>query len=528
MTSAPWGYDIFLSHNHADKEWVRELAGRLADADFNGRRLRPWLDEHFLDPGALGSEDELTTAIDRSRFLGLVVSPEALASKWVDLELRHFLQSRGAAAAVAILRRDCILPAELQELAPLDFREGHDSLDALLALLAPRGDATLAGVAPAVEAAFARISSDHGAGFSPEVTQERDEFLDELLRYDIADPAEEGLAVAAFLRAAEQLRRLRGQGIGPAYDCKMLLGECLAVAVHRHGGYRQVAQRYLDMTEREPDAPPVLLFVVARAFSKLAELDPRLVDTSALLRAISRLDAIEAVSDEIAAIELLFGRVVAKLRDTPAGELLIKTLAGGGRASRIAAAGGIGVTDQRSGAVYYLTELKRLSAATPAIPVAPPSRRLLGELMDLDLDQHESVTRVVRALRAELQSAYPGIDFPYGHFWPIRREPLLPAAAHNTPFAGTLVKVTLKNMVERSAGLEVSTVACLSEPRIVDALFDRCGALLILQQDPESPQCRRLRDRHVPFAMLTPEFMAGLADGEHVVVHDGSLRVMKG
>jgi hypothetical protein len=59
-----YNYDIFISHNRADKEWVRVLAERLAEMEFNGRRLRPWLDERFLDPGQLGSNAELTTAID--------------------------------------------------------------------------------------------------------------------------------------------------------------------------------------------------------------------------------------------------------------------------------------------------------------------------------------------------------------------------------------------------------------------------------------------------------------------------------
>ena len=67
MSAPRIAYDVFLSHNRADKPWVRALAARLADTECNGRRLRPWLDEHFLDPGDLSGEAELTTAMDRSR-----------------------------------------------------------------------------------------------------------------------------------------------------------------------------------------------------------------------------------------------------------------------------------------------------------------------------------------------------------------------------------------------------------------------------------------------------------------------------
>ena len=55
-----FSYDIFISHNRADKDWARALANRLAEELLHGRPLRPWLDEKFLDPGDLASESELT------------------------------------------------------------------------------------------------------------------------------------------------------------------------------------------------------------------------------------------------------------------------------------------------------------------------------------------------------------------------------------------------------------------------------------------------------------------------------------
>ena len=75
-----------------------------------------------------------------------------------------------------------------------------------------------------------------------------------------------------------------------AYNMKMCLGECLAVAVHRHVRYRQVAQRYLDL-ETVDTEDPVLAFVVARAYSKVAEIDPAFIDLGTLLRVAMRLDA---------------------------------------------------------------------------------------------------------------------------------------------------------------------------------------------------------------------------------------------
>ena len=50
-------------------------------------------------------------------------------------------------------------------------------------------------------------------------------------------------------------------------------------------------------------------------------------------------------------------------------------------------------------------------------------------------------------------------------------------------------------MEELALRLDASCVVCLIEPRIVEALFDRAGSLLILVQDESSPQCRRLSSR---------------------------------
>jgi hypothetical protein len=144
------------------------------------------------------------------------------------------------------------------------------------------------------------------------------------------------------------------------------------------------------------------------------------------------------------------------------------------------------------------------------------------------LDQDEAVRSALLLAKEDLQQDFPDIDFPYPAFWPTRRSGINVANLHRAPFMGTIVKVTLRNMVELVEKMDVSYVACLMEPRIVDALFDNCSALLILQQDPDSYQCRRLRDRGIPFGMLSQEMMSKLADGDHIVVDQQHVSVQKG
>ena len=68
---------------------------------------------------------------------------------------------------------------------------------------------------------------------------------------------------------------------------KMLLGACLAVTVHHHARYRQVAQGYHDL-EITNSEDPVLAFVVVCVYRTSTRPSS---DLAALLRAITQLEA---------------------------------------------------------------------------------------------------------------------------------------------------------------------------------------------------------------------------------------------
>ena len=526
-------YDVFISHNHADKEWVRELARRLADHEFNGRALRPWLDEHFLDPGELGQRAELTTAIDRSRTFALVLSPASAASAWVEYELEYFLQARGTAGIIPILESPCPLPPALAGVDVLDFTrpgEFEEGLAALLARLCPsRGPGLEEASRPLDEAWQRAVDADPG-GLSPGPTPPRDALLAELTRHDVDDAAGEGLAIAAFVRAAGHLRRINDANTDAGYNLKMLLGECLAVAILASPRYRQAAQRLIDMEDPAAE-DPVLAFVVVRAFSKLADIDSRLIDTSALLRLTCALDGGLRVGHRKLALAMLVGRLAARLRGTDLGDLFIRTLSEGGTAARIAAIGGITMGEERAPPVFHVSVLETMhrdrggSLASGASQA--PSRRLQALLFGLELDQDAVVGRQLGNAREDLRRDFGIEDLPYGHTWLALRQ--LPAAQHlhNAPFMGTLVTVDTTTMERTAVGLDATRVACLTEARIVDALFDDCGALLIRSQSADSPQCRRLRSRGVPFAMLDEKAMAELSDGDQIVVQADGVKLVR-
>jgi hypothetical protein len=113
-------YDVFLSHNQADKPRVRRLAERLRAAG-----LRVWFDEWVIQPG-----DDIYLAIERgleaSRTLVLCLSPAALGSDWVGLERstvgRGNLPLPDSANAgrhfIPLLLADCKLPDTLRRTTP--------------------------------------------------------------------------------------------------------------------------------------------------------------------------------------------------------------------------------------------------------------------------------------------------------------------------------------------------------------------------------------------------------------------------
>ena len=122
--SEDFQYDVFLSHNKADKPSVRRLAKRLRKAG-----LRVWFDEWIIQPG-----DDIYLAIERgleaSRTLVLCLSPAALGSGWVTLERSTVLFRDPANVGrrfIPLLLADCKLPDALRRYRYIDYSSELES-----------------------------------------------------------------------------------------------------------------------------------------------------------------------------------------------------------------------------------------------------------------------------------------------------------------------------------------------------------------------------------------------------------------
>ncbi|HEX8140642.1 MAG TPA: tetratricopeptide repeat protein [Pyrinomonadaceae bacterium] len=142
-------YDIFLSHNHAaDEEWTMKLAERLEKEDWRGRKLRVFFSPWDIRPGQ-SIPLEIERALPRSRKVGLVMSPEAMASAWVELErlvTTYIAVSARQERLIPLYRRTCEIPPLLQLILCVDFRDDsrfEESYRKLLAVIKdeplPRG-----------------------------------------------------------------------------------------------------------------------------------------------------------------------------------------------------------------------------------------------------------------------------------------------------------------------------------------------------------------------------------------------------
>lgn len=109
---------IFICHSSIDKPFVRMLKNRLERFE-----IRVWVDEDEIKPGAslIGT---ISAAIEEMEFLGVVLSPSSVRSKWVKEELELALNNQIQQAEVRvipILLRKSAIPGFLKGKKYVDF-----------------------------------------------------------------------------------------------------------------------------------------------------------------------------------------------------------------------------------------------------------------------------------------------------------------------------------------------------------------------------------------------------------------------
>lgn len=121
--SSGYSYDVFISHNRADKDWARHLARSLQRRSIRGTKLRVFFDEWSILVGE-SIPAALRRGLRQSRHVLLVMSPEWVTSEWCQLETDTIIAADPSGRhrrLIPILLRECDIPADLRRLKYLDF-----------------------------------------------------------------------------------------------------------------------------------------------------------------------------------------------------------------------------------------------------------------------------------------------------------------------------------------------------------------------------------------------------------------------
>jgi hypothetical protein len=114
--------ELFLCHSHADKRFVRKLAGHLSRLG-----VYVWLDDWELAPGD-SLHGVIGKALTSVGYVGVVLSPDSVTSHWVQAELDQALtreRSTGEKVAIPLLHRSVDVPPFLAGRLYVDFSKSY-------------------------------------------------------------------------------------------------------------------------------------------------------------------------------------------------------------------------------------------------------------------------------------------------------------------------------------------------------------------------------------------------------------------
>ena len=121
-------YDLFVSYSKEDNEFTQKLVKRIESEQYKGRNLRCFYAEWDVIPGE-NIVLRLEAGLAKSRFVGLVMSPDWEKSSWTTFERVVPVYEDPAgykARTLPILRRPCEIPASIKILRWFNFQNDRN------------------------------------------------------------------------------------------------------------------------------------------------------------------------------------------------------------------------------------------------------------------------------------------------------------------------------------------------------------------------------------------------------------------
>lgn len=129
----PTYHGVFLSHTSDDKPFVRQLKKSLEDHGVEN----VWLDEAEIQIGD-SLTDKIEEGLTKTKFIGIVLSPKSIESKWVKRELEIAINreiTTGEVVILPLLHQVCKLPTFLTGKLYADFTTPDNYQESLKKLL---------------------------------------------------------------------------------------------------------------------------------------------------------------------------------------------------------------------------------------------------------------------------------------------------------------------------------------------------------------------------------------------------------
>jgi hypothetical protein len=115
---------VFISYTHADRDFAARLAVDLTRAGVN-----VWYDQWEIAPGD-SIVEKVNSALQWNDHLLIVLSPEAIQSRWVAREINSSLLTSlegRSVSLIPVLKEQCALPILIADLRYADFTQSYDS-----------------------------------------------------------------------------------------------------------------------------------------------------------------------------------------------------------------------------------------------------------------------------------------------------------------------------------------------------------------------------------------------------------------
>jgi hypothetical protein len=504
-------YDLFISHSSSDKEWVSHLVEALNKTTTN-KKFTIWFDEDHI----LGGDyilKQIEDGIKNSRFIAVVLTPESINSDWVSFE-RVIFQTMDPMGnhkkVIPILLKDCDIPPGLAALKHLDFRDSKHFDKRLQQLIHALDQHTVEdhGLFKKINAVIgaAKNYNSHTREYSYKLDANQTRQLYALLEeINIANKEEKDMLLKAFLSILHY----------NDYYLTLTASEYIAALIIKSNAYNWILTELLEQNNWN------IKLAAIRSYSKLAEIDEDLVDTSQLIKCILQLDSRTALNrDEETAIGHLV-RTIGKINRTPKGQSVIRFLSTKGQVSKEICANIIPF-DFANNPPIFLTDL--LSDKTKEIKSIPPTDDQVEILHALMNDTNEGVRRAARECWQELKRNWKDLDItckdPATFTLPAIETGRRVRFAFGAPFSGFIQRVTAQNQNDLKGNVRQGTIVILEGHGILDVFFYDTSGIIIDDGGSLSHRCLRLRNSGTPFASIDPALLKDLPDGTFISVNN--------